>query len=54
MDPENEITLRLRFYKDIEENSASFLLKFEKYTNLKSFNFTVKTSNNHIWLDITP
>jgi hypothetical protein len=54
MEPENEITLRLRFDKDIEENSASLLLKFEKYANLQSDNFTIKTSDNHIWLDIVP
>lgn len=54
MDPENEITLRLRFDQDIQENSASLLSKFEKYSNIKSENFIIKTSDNHIWLDIVP
>lgn len=54
MDPENEITLRLRFNQDIQENSASLLSKFEKYSNIKSENFIIKTSDNHIWLDIVP
>ncbi|SDW81743.1 hypothetical protein [Flavobacterium degerlachei] len=54
MDPENEITLRLRFNLEIQENSASLLSKFEKYSNIKSENFTIKTSDNHIWLDIVP
>ncbi|HEY4617522.1 MAG TPA: hypothetical protein VIH09_04955 [Flavobacterium sp.] len=52
MDPENEITLRLRFDKDIKENNSSLLLKFEKYSNTKSEDFTIKISDNHIWLDI--
>jgi len=54
MDSGNEITLRLRFDKDIKENSTSLLLKFETYANIKSNNFSVKTSGNHIWLDIVP
>ncbi|WP_367754972.1 hypothetical protein [Flavobacterium sp. WC2430] len=54
MDTENEITLRLRFQKDSKENSSSILLKFENYSKMKSDNFTIKTSDNHIWLDIVP
>lgn len=54
MNSGNEITLRLRFGNDIKENSASLLLKFEKYSTIKSENFTIKTSENHIWLDIAP
>lgn len=54
MDSGNEITLRLRFHKDIEENSTSLLLKFEKHSNINSDYFTIKTSDNHIWLDIIP
>ena len=54
MDPENEITLRLRFNQDIQENSASLLSKFEKYSNIRSEDFIIKTSDNHIWLDIVP
>lgn len=52
MDSENEITLRLRFHKDIKENSDSLLQKFENYSRIKSNDFTIKTSGNHIWLDI--
>jgi len=52
MDTENEITLRLRFHKDIEENSTSTLLKFENHSKIKSDDFTIKISDNHIWLDI--
>jgi hypothetical protein len=54
MNTENEITLRLRFQKDVKENSDLILLKFKKYSNLKSDNFIIKTSDNHIWLDIVP
>ena len=54
MDTENEITLRLRFQKESKENSESILLKFENYSKIKSYDFTIKTSDNHIWLDIAP
>ena len=54
MNTENEITLRLRFQKESKENSSSILLKFENYSNQKSDDFTIKTSDNHIWLDIVP
>ncbi|MFQ3174374.1 MAG: hypothetical protein ACI9WT_001171 [Flavobacterium sp.] len=48
MDPENAITLRLHFDKDIKEKSAYLLHKFEKYSKIKSENFILKTSKNDI------
>lgn len=52
MDTENEITLRLRFYMDIQENSTVILQKFKNHSAQKSEDFAIKNSENHIWLDI--
>ncbi|MCG9791303.1 hypothetical protein [Flavobacterium algicola] len=52
MDTDKEITLRLRFYLDIPENSIQILQKFKDHSLQKSDDFAVKKSGNHIWLDI--
>jgi hypothetical protein len=52
MNPENEITLRLRFYKDISENIEHTKLKFDQYSNDKSDDFIIKKADNHIWINI--
>jgi VIT1/CCC1 family predicted Fe2+/Mn2+ transporter len=52
MNPENEITLRLRFYKDISENIEHTRLKFEHYSNAKPGDFIIKKADNHIWINI--
>ena len=52
METENEITLRLRFYRDIPENSTVILQKFKDHSVQKSDNFSIRNSENHIWLDI--
>ena len=52
MDANNELRLRLRFYKDVSINSYTLLKKFEEYSKLTSDDYTVKTGGNHIWLYI--
>lgn len=52
MDANNELRLRLRFYKDVSINSYTLLKKFEEYSKLTSGDYTVKTGGNHIWLYI--
>ena len=52
MDANNELRLRLRFYKDIPENTDTLRQKFEDYTRLNSDDYSVKTGGTHIWLNI--
>ena len=52
MDANNEIRLRLRFYKDVSINSDILLKKFDAYSKSSSDDYTVKTGGNHIWLYI--
>ena len=52
METENEIKLRLRFYRDIPKNSTEILQKFKDHSIQKSDNFSIRNSENHIWLDI--
>ncbi|NGY36100.1 hypothetical protein FQU23_001070 [Flavobacterium sp. XN-5] len=52
MDTNNELRLRLRFYKDVPENSDSLLQKFENYKKSNCDDFSVKTGGTHIWLHI--
>lgn len=52
MDANNEIRLRLRFYKDINESINQILQKFENYRETKSSDYSLKVKHNHIWLDM--
>lgn len=52
MDAKNEIRLRLRFYKDVNENIESVRQKFENYKATASKDCHLKTKHNHIWMNI--
>lgn len=52
MDSNNEIRLRVRFYKDVEENIESVRQKFENYKLNGSKDFQLKTKHNHIWMNM--
>jgi hypothetical protein len=52
MNTTNDIRLRLRFYKDLNENVDTLRQKFEKYTTINSSDYFVKIRGYHIWLNI--
>jgi len=52
MDANNEIRLRLRFYKDVEENVESVREKFENYKNNCTKDCQLKIKHNHIWMNM--
>ncbi|OAB27918.1 hypothetical protein SAMN05444395_103279 [Flavobacterium fryxellicola] len=52
MDIDNEISLRLRFHKDIAENADIVRQKFANYTQIKSNDYFVKVRGYHIWLNL--
>jgi hypothetical protein len=52
MNTENSIRLRLRFYKDIEENIEVVRQKFVDYSKVISPDFLMKIRNNHIQFTI--
>ena len=52
MNTTNDIRLRLRFYKDLNENVDALRQKFEKYTTINSSDYFVKIRGYHIWLNI--
>jgi hypothetical protein len=52
MNPNNEIRLRLRFYKEVNENIDSLREKFENHTKTSSPDYFVKIRGYHIWLNI--
>ncbi|MBP2284291.1 hypothetical protein H4V97_002609 [Flavobacterium sp. CG_23.5] len=52
MDINNEISLRLRFHKDIPENADVLRQKFANYTQIKSNDYFVKIRGYHIWLNL--
>jgi hypothetical protein len=52
MDTNNEMGLRLRFYKDIPQNIELAIQKFEDYKKLNGDDYLVKTGGTHIWLHI--
>ena len=52
MDSNNEIRLRLRFYKDVPENLESVLLKFENYKINCTEDCHLKIKHNHIWMNM--
>jgi hypothetical protein len=52
MDGNNEMRLRLRFYKDTTENIDSVRQKFEEYKVNYSEDCHLKIKHNHIWMNI--
>ncbi|SEG01676.1 hypothetical protein [Flavobacterium urumqiense] len=52
MDSNNELRLRLRFYKDVPENVDNLCLKFKNHTQKISEDYSIKIERSHIWLDI--
>jgi hypothetical protein len=52
MDANNEIRLRLRFYKDVAENIESIRQKFEDYKVNGIEDCHLKTKHNHIWMNM--
>ena len=52
MDANNEIRLRLRFYKDISQNIESIREKFENYKSNSKEHCSIKINHNHIWMNI--
>lgn len=53
METQNNIRLRLRFYKDIDGNIASIREKFVNYRSQLSSDFVMKIRNNHIQFTIS-
>lgn len=52
MDTNNEIRLRLRFYKDISENINVIRQKFENYKLNCDDDFCLIIKHNHIWMNV--
>jgi len=52
MDANNEIRLRLRFYKDVPENIAIVRQKFEDYKINCTQDCHIKSKHNHIWMNM--
>jgi hypothetical protein len=52
MDANNEIRLRLRFYKDVTENIDVVRQKFEDYKINCTEDCHLKTKHNHIWMNM--
>ena len=52
MDANNEIRLRLRFYKDVKQSTDFLRQKFENHAKTNSTDYIIKVKHNHIWLDI--
>ena len=52
MDTDNTIRLRLRFYKDVEENMETLQEKFKDYSKNRLENMKINACENHIWLYI--
>ncbi len=50
MDTSKEVRLRLRFYKDLDENIQTISRKFETYSEKKC---VLKLKGNHIWMNVT-
>ncbi|WP_281237811.1 hypothetical protein [Flavobacterium praedii] len=52
MDTNNEIRLRLRFYKDVNQNIDSLRQKFIQFTTTHSPDYILKIKEYHIWINI--
>lgn len=49
MDPENEIRLRLRFYKDVNDSVTVLKEKFQAHRDSQPQDYSVKVNDEHIW-----
>lgn len=52
MNADNEVRLRLRFYKDVTDSIEVVRQKFEDYKDKCPYDFSIKVNENHIWLHI--
>lgn len=52
MNTNNTIRLRLRFYKDVEENIETLQEKFKNYSKNSLDNIKINVCENHIWFYI--
>jgi hypothetical protein len=52
MDAKNEIRLRLRFYKDLDENIENVREKFENFKKNCTQDCHLKMKHNHIWMNM--
>lgn len=52
MDTHNEIRLRLRFYKEVNQDIDSLRQKFIHFTTTNSPDFHLKIKEYHIWINI--
>jgi len=52
MDANNEIRLRLRFYKEVNQDIDSLRQKFIQFTTTNSPDFFLKIKEYHIWINI--
>lgn len=52
MNPKNEIRLRLRFYKEVNQNIDSLRQKFIQFTTTHSPDYILKIKEYHIWINI--
>ena len=50
MDADNQIRLRLRFYKDVQESIDAVRQKFENYKLNCTEDCQLKIKHNHIWM----
>jgi hypothetical protein len=52
MEDEKQVSLRMRFYKDVNEDISQILDKFEKNKKSRPENVVLKMADNHIWMHI--
>jgi hypothetical protein len=52
MNVDNEVRLRLRFYRDVTESIPTVRQKFENFKDKCPYDFLIKVNENHIWLHI--
>ena len=52
MDTNNELRLRLRFYKDVIINTTVLSQKFADFAQSNQTDYAVKTRGTHIWISI--
>lgn len=49
MNSENEIRLRLRFFKDVDDNLEIVKAKFQSHRDSQPKDYSVKVNDEHIW-----
>jgi hypothetical protein len=52
MDTNNGLRLRLRFYKNVPQNTDTVLQKLEDYKKTNCDDYSVKTGGTRTWLNI--